>query len=104
MAPKKIPKKKQAWLNIVNRAVGQNVQPVVSQNRSIRYLKVPNVGRVDLERHGALTDAGREWHRRTQTRVRAAQTVPRVDYERAREYTTRDGLQKFIRGADGKPR
>ncbi len=105
MQPKKrIPKKKQAWLNIANRAVEQNVTPVISQNRFVRYLRVPNIGRVDLERHGALTRAGKEYHRRIAKPFRAAQTRAKVDYENAKEHTTRDGLQKFIRGADGKPR
>ena len=104
MPPKKqIPKKKQAWLNIVNRAVQLNVRPVISNTRHIRYIRT-NLGRVDLERHGALTDAGREWQRRTRRPFRAAQTIQKVDYESSREYNTRDGLSKFIRGADGKPR
>ena len=81
MPPKKqIPKKKQAWLNIVNRAVQLNVRPVISNTRHIRYIRT-NLGRVDLERHGALTEAGKEWHRRTRTPFRAAQTIPKVDYE-----------------------
>ena len=57
-----------------------------------------------MERHGALTEPGRKWHRRTRTPFQAAQTIPKVNYADAREYTTRDGLSEFIRGADGKPR
>ena len=79
---KRIPKKKQAWLNIVNRAVQLNIRPVISTTKHIRYVRT-NLGRVDLERHGALTDAGREWHRRTWTAFRAAQTIPKADYENA---------------------
>ena len=40
MPPKKqIPKKKQAWLNIVNRAVQLNIRPVISNTRHIRYIR-----------------------------------------------------------------
>ena len=103
MPPKQVPKKKQAWLRIVNRAVQLNIRPIVSDSTHIRYVRT-NLGRVDLERHGVLTEAGKEWHRRTRTPFRAASTIPKVNYADAREYTTRDGLSKFIKGADGKPR
>ena len=82
---KKVTKRKQAWLNVVNRAIEQDIQPIVSASKHVRYLRVPNVGRVDLERNGALTDAGRDWHKWTNKRWRAATTIPRVNYEDARE-------------------
>ena len=65
MPPKKVTKRKQAWLNVVNRAIQQDIQPFLSASKHVRYLRVPNVGRFDLERNGALTDAGCDWHKRT---------------------------------------
>ena len=89
------------WMNIVNRAIEQNVEPQLSQSRQVQYLRVPNVGRADLERQTQLTAAGREWYRRKGIRFRVPKTVPLIDYANARERTTRDGLQKYIVDAQG---
>lgn len=78
MPPKSIPKRKEAWLNIVSRAVQLNIRPIVSDSKHIRYVRT-NLGRVDLERHAQLTEAGREWHRRTRTPFRAARIIPKVN-------------------------
>ena len=89
------------WTNTVNEAITRNIAPRLSASRLTRYLRVPGVGRVTIERNGALTAAGRAWHQRTGTRF-AAQTVPPIDYANAQEMYTRDLLRRFIRGRYGR--
>ena len=89
------------WTNTVNEAIARNIAPRLSASRLTRYLRVPGVGRVNIERNGTLTAAGRAWHQRTGTRF-VAQTVPPIDYANAQEMYTRDLLRRFIRGRDGR--
>ena len=88
---------------VVNAAVAGNIAPTLSQNRKVLDVRTPQ-GRVSLEISGqGLTEAGREYFRRRGIRWRP-RTVAGIDYERAEERTSRDGLSKFIVGPDGKKR
>ena len=53
MAPKKQRKaaKAKPWLKILNAAREQGIQPVLSANTHVRYLKVPGIARADIERN-----------------------------------------------------
>ena len=84
---------------VVNAVVAGNIAPTLSQNRKVLDVRTPQ-GRVSLEISGqGLTEAGREYFRRRGIRWRP-RTVAGIDYERAVESTSRDGLSKFIVGPD----
>ena len=86
---------------VVNAAVAGNIEPRLSQNRKVLDVRTP-AGRVSLEISGqGLTSAGREYFRRRGIRWRP-RTVAGIDYERAVESTSKDGLSKYIVGPDGK--
>ena len=52
MAPKKQRKaaKPKPWLKVLNAAREQGIKPTLSANKHVRFLKVPGVGRADIER------------------------------------------------------
>ena len=53
MAPKKQRKaaKPKPWLKVLNAAREQGIQPTLSANKHVRFVKVPGVGRADIERN-----------------------------------------------------
>ena len=86
---------------VINAAVAGTVEPRLSQNRKVLDVRTPQ-GRVSLEISGqGLTEAGREYFRGRGIRWRPG-TVAGIDYERAEERTSRDGLSKYIVAPDGK--
>ena len=88
---------------VINAAVAAGTDPRLSQNRKVLDVRTP-AGRVSLEISGqGLTEASREYFRRRGMRWRQ-RTVASIDYERAEERTSRDGLSKFIVGPAGKKR
>ena len=105
MAPKKQRKaaKPKPWLKVLNAAREQGIQPILSANKHVRFLKVPGVGRADIERNTQQTSAGKEWVRTSGTKF-SPKTVPQIDYENAREKIARDGLTRYIPDARGRPR
>ena len=84
MAPKKQRKaaKPKPWLKVFNAAREQGIQPIPSANKHVRFLKVPGVGRADIERDTQQTSAGKEWVRISGTKF-FPKAVPQIDFENA---------------------
>ena len=91
MAPKKQRKaaKPKPWLKIPNATREQGTQPVLSANKHVRFLKVPGVGRADIERNTQQTSAGKEWARICGTKF-TPKTTPQIAFGNAREKIARD--------------
>ena len=88
---------------VINAAVAGAIEPRFNQNRKVLNVRTAQ-GRVSLEISGqGLTEAGREYFRRRGIRWRP-RTVAGIEFERAEEKTSRDGLSKFVVGPDGKKR
>ena len=104
MAPKKQRKaaKPKPWLEVLNAARKQGIQPTLSANKHVRFLKVPGVGRADVERNTQQTSAGKEWARISGTKF-TPKTTPQIDYENAREKIARDGFTRSILDARRTP-
>ena len=86
---------------VLNAAVAAGTEPRLSQNRKVLDVRTPQ-GRVSLEISGqGLTEAGREYYRRRGIRWRP-RTIAGIDFERAVERTSKDGLSKSIVAPDGK--
>ena len=105
MAPKKQRNaaKPKPWLTVLNAAKEQGVKPTLSANKHVRFLKVPGVGRADIERNTQQASAGKESARISGTKF-AAKTVPQIDYENVREKIARDGMTRYVLDARGRPR
>ena len=97
MAPKPKP-----WVCVLNSARENNIQPILSGNKHVLYVKTP-LGKADLERNGMQTAAGKEYFRLGAGRRYAPRTIPELD-PRAPEKISRDRLTRYILDARGKPR
>ena len=96
MAPKKQRKaaKPKPWLKVLNAAREQGIQPVLSANKHVRFLKAPGVGQADISQ-------AKNGHENSGTKI-TPKTVLQTEYENAREKIARDGPTRYIFDARGR--
>ena len=96
MPPQPRVKLNRAHRRILEAAIQQNVEPILTKGKQSTVLVTPGVGRGIVERKGTLTDLGRAHFQRKRQRWQPRTTGGPVWSDVNRVYTDRSGMREYV--------